>query len=369
MRVAFLSEDWGPWNGELLPGGCTYYRQLLPRQALPPNTAPIGQPAWAGITGFGVQGANHEALFGFDVVVFKMIMARWIPHQMRVAQSLGQKIIVDIDDSYDDLHPANHAYHTTDPAKNPIHNRDHYNKVVELADLVTVSTPYLYEHYRAKGIKNVIMVRNGVNPDQFPNRPVRNRKPVIGWVGATKWRSNDVETCREWLPDLLEEYDLQFLHAGWEKDQSSFVEAAGVPQERLLVTPMLPLTQYHNMFKEIDIGLVPLSDIPFNHAKSTIKGLEYALSGIPFVAQGLPEYKRLADMGVGRVADTADEWRQHVTSLLDYRTRKREAWANRNMTLKDHTIQQRIPEWRDVFAMFEDAKLPLQTMRIPYVSR
>lgn len=366
MRVAFLSEDYAPWGDQMLPGGCAYYRQILPRAALGIQ-APAGRPAWSGMTGFGVQMQGEQAIFGFEVVCMKMMMARWLPHQIKVAQKLGQKIVVDVDDSYDDLHPANKAYHTTDPKNNPIHNRDYHNQILELADLVTVSTPYLYRHYKNKGLRNVAMVRNGVNPEQFKPIPVRDRKPVIGWVGAMGWRSNDVETARAWLPDFLEEHDLQFLHAGHEPKYASFADAAGINPERLLVTDMLPITMYHNLFKEIDIGLVLLADIPFNEAKSNIKGLEYALSNIPFVAQGLPEYRRLARMGVGRIADTPDDWRRHVTSLLDAGVRKREARINRNLTIRDHSIEARALEWREVFSQFSDCTFDLQTVVVPYV--
>jgi hypothetical protein len=108
---------------------------------------------------------------------------------------------------------------------------------------------------------------------------------------------------------------------------------------------MLPLHKYFAKSFCFDIGIVPLNDIPFNHAKSSIKGLEYASSGIPFVAQGLPEYQRLADMGVGRVANTPDEWRTHMTELLAFKTRKRDAAMNLAMLKRYHSVQAEAHEW------------------------
>jgi hypothetical protein len=81
----------------------------------------------------------------------------------------------------------------------------------------------------------------------------------------------------------------------------SFADQSGIDPKRLKTLPMQPMNRYHLMF-QMDIGLVPLNDIPFNRAKSFIKGLEYTASGIPFVAQGTGEYELLATDGVGRVA-------------------------------------------------------------------
>jgi hypothetical protein len=105
------------------------------------------------------------------------------------------------------------------------------------------------------------------------------------------------------------------------------------------------MNRYHLMF-QMDIGLVPLNDIPFNQAKSFIKGLEYTASGIPFVAEATGEYQLLAADGVGSVASSPEEWASRLSELLDYKTRKRDAaTAFHNMEQK-HTIKQREDEWR-----------------------
>jgi glycosyltransferase involved in cell wall biosynthesis len=164
-----------------------------------------------------------------------------------------------------------------------------------------------------------------------------------------QWRSNDAAIANEWLQDFLDTHDLMFHHAGHMPDTAPFAEQAGINPDRLILSPMKPLNEYHKML-DFDIGLVLLSDIPFNQAKSALKGLEYGLAGIPFIAYGTSEYKWLAEQGVGRVATTPEEWTDHLTQLLDYRTRKREAAVNRSLIVKSHSIQQRSQEWEDLFA-------------------
>lgn len=359
--MAFITEDFAPWEGHLIPGGCAYYRQLLPRNVVPGSA--FGKPAFLPEYGFGVQLRDDRAMFGFDTVSFKMLMAKWHPEQMRQAQALGQRIIVDVDDHYDGLHESNRAYETTDPERNPTHNRVFNDEVIRQADLVTVSTPFLFNYYVDK-VKDIRLVRNGVNPEQFERLRPRNIKPVIGWVGGTGWRSNDIETCRDWLPDLLEEHDAKFLHAGYMPDAPTFVDLAGVNPDRLLVAHMLPITMYAALF-QMDVGIVPLSNTPFNEAKSTIKGLEYAANGIPFVAQGLPEYRRLSAMGIGRIADTSEDWHREVSALMSYKARKRESVKAAN-NLGEHTIGARAHEWAEVFAEGKDQRLPAETVTLPY---
>jgi len=365
VRIGFVANDFLLDGNRLRPGGCSYYRCMLPMNTLKGHRVAFGPPAFTSEHGFGVRIAKEQAQFGFDVIVLKMLMDRWIPKYMQIAQELGQKIIVDVDDHYDGLHEANRAYETTDPSKNKITNREHYRAVIQQADLLTVSTPFLEEYYRPL-VSDVRMVRNGINPNQFQPRKHRSMKPVLGWAGAMDWRSNDAETARPWLGEFLNEHDLLFHHAGHMEDSKAFCDAAGVDIDRMILSPMRPLHRYHEML-DFDIGLVLLSEIDFNRAKSTIKGLEYAASNIPFVAQGLPEYELLSHQGVGRVAYTPEGWKAQLTDLLDYKTRKREAATQRNLVLKDYSINARAHEWVDIYSMFRDAKAIVPNVKIEYV--
>jgi hypothetical protein len=157
------------------------------------------------------------------------------------------------------------------------------------------------------------------------------------------------------VPEFLETHDLMFHHSGHAEQVVGqdrvppIWELAGIPQERVTTSPLRSLAEYHEMFT-FDIGVIPLSDIPFNHAKSNLKGLEYACSGIPFVASSLPEYEHLHATGVGRVAHTPDDWWREMTALLDYNTRKREAAVNARIVREQHSIMARETEWQSLLS-------------------
>lgn len=364
MRIGFCSDDNVPWGEHLIPGGCGYYRCLLPKNAAGPGSG-YGPPAFVAQLGFGVRDKRDQAMFGFDAVLLKQMMHRWVPKQMHYARQLGQKLIVDVDDHYDGLHDANLAKHSTDPANNKLRNRDWHNQVIQLADVLTVSTPFLQHYYQQQGIADVRLIRNGINPRQFIKHKHTTTKPVIGWVGATGWRSNDIDPLREWLPSFLEQHGLRFQHSGHDDQFVSFSTLAGIPDERMILQHMQPIPQYHTLFT-FDIGIVPLTMIDFNLAKSTIKGLEYAASNIPFVAAATPEYQRLAQMGIGRIAHTPEDWIRHLTELLDYNTRKQEAARQRTLALEQHSIHARTPEWAALFSELTAQPTSIPSVRIPY---
>jgi hypothetical protein len=272
-------------------------------------------------------------------------MSRNTVYQMKAAQSLGQRLVVDIDDWPEGIPEWSEAARLADPESSKVLNVEHLRDVIMQADAVITSTPFLFEQY-SKLRGEVHMVRNAVAPDAMTVRQVKNIKPVLGWVGHMDQRTGDVETLRAWLPDFLDEYELQFHHSGHLDSGPSFAEVVGIDPARVTTSPPRKIHDYFRDSFCFDIGLVPMADIPFNHAKSSLKGLEYAASGIPFVAQDLPEYRLLAASGVGRTAGDHETWTQQLEVLLDFKTRKREAAVNLANVRREHTIASRADEWR-----------------------
>jgi hypothetical protein len=345
-NIAVITGDWSFGVKPLQPGGCGWYRAALPTKQLIGRgwAAALGLPAF-NHDGFGVIQDSGGAIHGFDLVLIKILMHRDMVVAMQHAKKAGQTLVVDIDDFYPGLVESNQAYHFTDPSKSKNVNRDFYYQVIDLADHLTVATQGLYDYY-SRSHPSVHLIRNGIDFERWKPKKVRDRKPTIGWVGGIPWRSNDIETTSNWLPGLLKDNDLMFHHSGHIQGHKNFWDLAGIDINRVTVSPMMVILDYPQMFDNIDIGIVPLNDIEFNTlGKSALKGMEYAASGIPFVAFATPEYERLAQLGVGRVARTDQEWSAHMTELLDFETRKREVKKNYKNLIKAHSMTQRGQEW------------------------
>jgi hypothetical protein len=353
--IAFLTLDWAVGTNPLEPNGCAWYRCHLPMLELEKRgwNVAMAPPEYHYKHGFGAYYSKEEIVYGWDIVVLKLIMMKSAADILENKDLFKQKVVVDIDDFYEGLTESNVAYHTTSPEKNENVNREHYWRIIEAADYLITSTQFLYDFYtKEKGFTNVFLVRNAIDIDRWKKRNDHARGlPTIGWVGATPWRSGDLETLSPWFGSFLEKNHLGFHHSGHieAKNIPTAMQQLGVlPSTKVTKQERLPLSKYPQLFRKFDIGIVPLNDIPFNHAKSTIKGLEYAASGIPFVASYSPEYKILEGQGMGRVANSEEDWISCLNDLLDPKIRKMEVEKNYEILKSFHTISFRGDSWNDI---------------------
>ena len=343
FSAAFITGDYALNMPKPEPNGCAYYRMALPSRQLQSmgwDTA-MGLPRVHPERGIGVA-HDDGAFFGFNVSVFKLLMHESVPSLMNMMQSRGEKIVVDVDDFHFGIDPDNIAARKTDPNKNAENNRMFYEMGIRQADVVTVSTEFLANFYEAR-CRRVRLVRNALDVERY-DMVEQIERPVFGWVGGTLWRSRDIEMLRDWLPAFVDDHKVGVHHSGHiPNDTRHFGVRAGL--RRVTTAPMSPVSQYPSLLQHFHIGLVPLRLNDFNQSKSYLKGLEYAAAGIPFIATPSEEYKILYDRGVGRLASTADEWRDHATELLDPEVRRDEAERQRGIVEREFNITTRGLEW------------------------
>jgi glycosyltransferase involved in cell wall biosynthesis len=350
--IAFLTYDWTFGVKPLQPNGCGWYRCYLPMKQLKEHgwETGIGLPGFNPDHGFGILIPDQKAIHGWDIVVLKLIMVERAVEQVRIARSIGQKIVVDIDDHMEGLEETNLAYKTTHPDANPNNNRDHYIAIMEQADALITSTPFLYDFYKNKyPEKPIYLVRNGIDIERWgiKRKDHSGRLPIFGWVGATPWRSGDLEIMSPFLGDWLNTRKANFIHSGHTKNGApTAASQLNINENAVKTYPLVPIYEYPHLFSKIDVGIVPLNDIPFNHAKSYIKGLEYAASGIPFIASYSPEYQELADLGIGRIAKTQEDWVYHLDELRLPGIRKDEIIHNSSL-LHNFSMEERGKDWND----------------------
>lgn len=74
--------------------------------------------------------------------------------------------------------------------------------------------------------------------------------------------------------------------------------------------------KYPAQFCDSWVNLSPLETTPFNRCKSALKVLEAGFWGVPTICSPFPDAERFSDAGA-LMADTTDEWFEHLESLLD----------------------------------------------------
>lgn len=272
-----------------------------------------------------VSGNLHDV----DVILMQRLMHVGISDDIKRSRLKGIKIINDIDDWYWGLSPNNDAFKHNHPKKNPRENFNHYRSIVANSDLIIASTPYLADRVSEFCRSEMLVIKNTVDLGRFTPRPHEDTdKPVVGWVGSTQHRSGDLELMKGILNRMYSDKLIRLYHGGSMPHAPSFASRIGVPESAVMSRSLVPHDKYPDLMV-MDIGIVPLSNMPFNRAKSDIKGLEYAAAGVPFVASNMDAYIELRnDLGIGRVAKRPINWIKHINELLDYRVREEEAQQN-----------------------------------------
>jgi hypothetical protein len=280
-------------------------------------------------------GVTHDV----DVILMQRLMHAGIADHIRASQAQGIKIINDIDDWYWGLSPANDAFQHNHPKRNPKENFNHYRKIISRSDLVIASTPYLASRVADFCQAPIIVSKNTVDSSRFtPKVHTDNPSPLVGWVGSTSHRSGDLEILRGVLGPMVNSDSIRLFHGGAMPNAPTFASRVGVRPEKVDTMPLVPHDQYPNLMV-MDIGLVPLTNMPFNRSKSDIKGLEYSAAGIPFIASNLDAYLELQhQLGVGRIAKKPISWAKHIKELSDYRVRQEEADIQREIVRKERDI-------------------------------
>lgn len=264
-------------------------------------------------------------LVDVDIIYMQRLMHDTLTSHIKQAKAVGQIVLNDLDDWYWGLHPSNAAYQSSHPKYNPEENVNHYKSVLGNSTHVTVSTPYLADRISSFVRCPITILHNTVDTARF--NPVKHEHtiPTVGWVGSTNHRSSDLEELQGIIKPLYNDNQIVLMHAGYHPGSPSVASKWNLPEEVVETLRATDPENYPSLLK-MEIGLAPLSDTPFNHAKSDIKVLEYSASGIPWVASDLPSYRNLSkEWGVGRVAKKATHWTKHIKELKDPDVRIAEA--------------------------------------------
>lgn len=344
--IGFITYNWQEEPEKYYPHGSVWYRCILPSKELAKYgwTCNVGWPAYSTRKGFGVFNLDSQkTFFDYDIIVFKGVMNKNIAHVLKKIKR-NQKIVVDIDDFYEGMPKTLHAWPGIDPERNEKDNINYYIEIVDMADYVITSSSFLYDFYKNK--KTTFLIRNAIDVERWGrNKGYKSYRPCVGWVGFPPSRDNDLEQLLPFMGDFLLNNNLSFQHSGSFRDKTVKEILRLSNDVNFIHKEGTMIDKYPSLFSDIDIGLVPLSQSPFNNAKSFVKGLEYAASGVPFVSSSHPEYMILNQDGVGRIANNSKDWIKNLSELIDPKVRKEEAEKNYENIKMLHTMKVRGKDW------------------------
>ena len=287
-----------------------------------------------------------DTLVDVSIVVLQRLMHANLADHIYKARAYGQIVINDLDDWYWGLSPSNDAFKSSHPKTNPNENVNHYKGVIGASDLVIVSTSYLRDRIKSWVTCPIVVLKNTIDVARFTPLEHTAEVPRIGWVGSTSHRSGDLELMRGVIPQLVRSGDFTFQHSGHSAHSPAVHKLFKLTEDEVFTVPLVESTLYPSSLT-MNIGIAPLSDTPFNHAKSDIKLLEYSSSGIPWIGSPRTAYRELKEeWGIGRLAKNGQQWLKHFNELKDPEVRalegtalREKAWT-RDISIGAHALQQ-----------------------------
>jgi glycosyltransferase involved in cell wall biosynthesis len=212
---------------------------------------------------------------------------------------------------------------------------------VEAADVITVSSPGLFERYKQMNPATVMLPI--CIPDDMPDWPIPQRGLVVGWGGS-------MFKAQDWAPDDLASRLAEYaaLVPGAE-----FVTMGGDFTRGLLAGRHrhVPFDTVHGFYRGLDfsVGLAPLMRSPFNAGKCHTKLVEYGARGIPTVASAVGQYTEWIRHGVnGFLVEKPSDWVEYLLALSDPDVRARMS-AAAHESARAWTIGKHVHRWEAVF--------------------
>jgi glycosyltransferase involved in cell wall biosynthesis len=225
------------------------------------------------------------------------------------------------------------------------------------ADLVTVATPRLAQHYGRYSRRPPVVIRNAVDMALYePDEPRIDDRPTALFYGSNgrlrdyfggpdargKWRGGYAHAA-------VRDADLRSIWLGNESRTHEPLEFDEVlPYQREMTGFFRSLGNSH-----ADVGLAPLVGDGFDECKSELHWLEMAAAGIPVVAERLMNgpYGVVRDGTDGLLARGAQEWHDAVKRLArEPALRTDVVSAARSRLRTDYDPAHRAAEWAEVFA-------------------
>ena len=217
--------------------------------------------------------------------------------------------------------------------------------VLPLFSWITPGNSYLAEFARLVN-PNVSIWPTVVDTDAFV--PARDRAPGpvrIGWSGSDSTARECLPLLRESLCSLAATEDLEFVVISGSRPDLDW------PGVKIRYLPWTAETEVAEL-QQIDVGLMPLRDAPFERGKCGLKAIQYMACGIPALVSPVGVNAEIVDDGVeGFHCVTDEDWVRRLRQLLkDGGLRRRMGEAGRERAVGRYSVSSLLPSMVATFA-------------------
>lgn len=242
----------------------------------------------------------------YDLLWIEKDLFPWIPAFFeKILLSKKIPYILDYDDA------VFHHYDMNKKAVIKIIFGNKHKAIMKNASVVIAGNEYIADYARKANAKSVDIVPTAVDlgkysiPDNKFNS-LKNKKNIIGWIGQ--------RSTAQFL------FQLGDLIKNIAKDNLASFSAIGIePSFCHLPINCIPWSSETEAseLSSFDIGIMPLTDGPFERGKCGYKLIQYMACGLPVVASPVGVNTRIVEHGVnGFLAESQDEWDHAFRTLI-----------------------------------------------------
>lgn len=330
---------------------CALWRLYMPHIALPGSAFHFfpEKPDW-------------DKIAEYDAVVVQRLCT--VEHFQFIAtcRALGMKVIYDLDDNVWEIPDYN-------PARAVLHRlREGFINCIRMVDIVSVSTKELEKAVRKHVGKRlmihaqtgreipIVVAGNRIEKRLF-SEPARVARMIVGWAGSSSHIGDLglVESAVMACSQEFENVEFQFRGCVLAED-SKIRNARGY--KHVLWTPV---AEYAARMPQWGwkIALAPVTDVPFNDAKSAIKLVEAGYCGIPCLASWVRPYEEFCSRDrelMWLLCATPGQFEKKLRELLGDVARREDLGARMRIVADKHYSFDREHEgWEEILSLVQAA--------------
>jgi hypothetical protein len=239
--------------------------------------------------------------------------------------------------------------------------------LMRMASVVVCGNRYLADYATDAKAKHVEILPTVVDCDRYLPKGVHDQTdlvvtresamrslspqplPRIGWIGQRS-TAHFLQPLAGLLADLFNHGIAQAVAIGLNATEM------GLPMASL------PWSEEGEVaaLQSLDIGIMPLSDGPFERGKCGYKLIQYMACGLPVVASPVGVNCELVKQGVnGFLADSPQDWRESLTTLCkDAALRQQMGAAGRKLVESQFSLAAMAPKLAHIFRELAHASQP-----------
>jgi len=319
-------------------GGPSYHHIKIPTYHL--NKNGLCNAAW---------GWQKEIMDTADIIVIQRQISPETLNFVRDKKRAGKTIIYTLGDNMFNLPPHSPVffYYTPPIIKTAA-------KIMKECHAITTTTQYLADtlrHY--SGQQHIYTLPHLIAKEHItkitPGKPTDEIR--IGWT-TTPYHVGDWPICSHAIKDICKKYpQVRIVFWGFINDDM----ASFIPKEQLEYYSWVDVVHYYDCLTamDLDIGIAPLEDTPYNNCKSSLKFVEYGMLGIPGIYSPTVPYEPVThlELGLKPKKNRYKEWYRWLEFLIENPDERTRIGQNaRNYVLEHHEADKNIHKYWEVYS-------------------